>query len=374
MLNWRPIVIGVSFIFLPWNSAHADIKVRGFADVIGSNTNTSLPLTWINNYGKQFVFDSSRVGLNVSAELSHEWDFAGQLVARGDTSPGKQGSYLVTADWIFFTYRPNDHWRFRVGRQIFPLYLYSEEFDVGFNYLWIHLPTTVYGIVPVKSFNGLSVAYSEDFGDYRGILSVFAGTGFFEQFSSGIGGAVIRDQYVRGASLVVNDENIKVSASYKISHPVGNIYQSNGGSELTIPFDIGNVQNWSLGVSTHLNSFLFIAEGGTSHTDIPNTDEDKGFYATLGYELLNATLMPNVTYAYQWTKNATVFYPDSAVFASDPTGALQKSLSQLIVGINYRANLSTILKLSYERDELAYRNSSLNFGADTFSLAVDAIF
>lgn len=355
--------------------AFADLAVRGFADVIGSTTNTDLPISWINNYGRQFVFDSSRLGLNLSAQLSDEWQFAGQAIARGDTQIGKQGGYIISADWLFFTYRPDEHWRFRAGRQIFPLYLFSEQLDVGFTYLWINLPITIYGIVPVKSFNGLSVSYSEEFGNLNGSLSLFAGTGYFDQLSSGIGGMKLHDQYVKGANLSLSNDNYKLSASYKSSHPVGTNYLVSGsGSEIQVPLDIGNVQNFSFGASAHFNHLIAIGELGTSSSSIPDAYNLTGYYGTLGYEFFNAKLTPHLTFAEQWLNSEGNLYPDATVDQSDPSGARETRIQQLILGFNYRATVSTIVKLGYERDQFAFRNSTYNFGADTFNLAIDAVF
>ncbi|WP_198097176.1 hypothetical protein, partial [Clostridioides difficile] len=87
-------------------------------------------------------------------------DFAGQLVARGSDG----GNYNVQADWLFLTYRPNDELKFRGGRQIAPIFLYSEQVDVGYTYLPTRLPYEVYGTVPVKSVTGVGVIYAKRLG------------------------------------------------------------------------------------------------------------------------------------------------------------------------------------------------------------------
>ncbi len=81
----------------------------------------------------------------------------------------------LTATWAFLSWRPNNDWLVRVGKQRVPIYLNSENRDVGQTYDMARLPIEMYGISSSADFNGVYVSRSwlPDLGELT--LDVFTG-------------------------------------------------------------------------------------------------------------------------------------------------------------------------------------------------------
>ena len=74
--------------------------------------------------------------------------------------------YDGTISWAFLTYRPSNDWLFRVGKQRIPLYLYSENYDVGATYDFARLPTEMYSLAP--SNDAVSISFSKNWATHGG--------------------------------------------------------------------------------------------------------------------------------------------------------------------------------------------------------------
>ena len=93
----RLLVLLASWLFVAFPTRALDLQLRGFADLIGTQTNSRLALSTINN-GAHLTLDSeTRIGLNLSSDLGNNLSFAGQLLAQGNDS----GQYSLNALWIF---------------------------------------------------------------------------------------------------------------------------------------------------------------------------------------------------------------------------------------------------------------------------------
>jgi len=78
--------------------------------------------------------------------------------------------YTPKLDWGFVSWEFANNFSLRFGRIILPIWLYSQQIDVGFSYPWASLPNEVYGLNPLKSSNGLSLLWQSQVG--TGYLSV----------------------------------------------------------------------------------------------------------------------------------------------------------------------------------------------------------
>lgn len=66
----------------------------------------------------------------------------------------------LSATWAFLSWRPGNDWLVRLGKQRVPIYLNSENRDVGQTYDMARLPIEMYGISPSTDFNGVYVSHS----------------------------------------------------------------------------------------------------------------------------------------------------------------------------------------------------------------------
>jgi hypothetical protein len=379
MLNNQKCYLCSSFFFfllgVPIAQAF-DFQMNGFADLIGTQSNTLLPIDSIGNQGNRLTVDpESRLGLNLSADLGENLAFASQILAQGDSG----GQYNLQADWLFATYRPTEGLSIRAGKQINPAYLYSEQFDVGFTYLWTRLPSEVYGIYPIDSFNGLAVIYSLFLGDFQLRTEVFGGAGD-QTIVTPASTFAVSSNDDKGVETALSSDHFKVRLGYISANATGTISASAplspapGGAvsgTFTGNADIGTLQILSAGTNFDFKGFVvsaevarFLASGTLVHTTT-------GAYGSLGYRVL-----PRLTpyFVYSWKGNLE----GTGYLIPDPTSPLQQTLQtdqhSEIGGLNFKMTPSAALKVEYMRTQENFGDATQNFGANTFTTSVDLVF
>jgi hypothetical protein len=107
-------------------------------------------------------------GLQGTAEFNRQWNTTLQAIASPSSNDDNRTE--VSLLWAFVSYRPNNDWLLRAGKMRMPLYLYSENMNVGAAYEFMHLPTEVYSTAPTTDFTGLS--FTRTWGVAAGELSL----------------------------------------------------------------------------------------------------------------------------------------------------------------------------------------------------------
>ena len=351
-----------------------DLQIRGFTDLVLSRVSSEMPFSFQGNHGSRFTFDGeSRLGLNLSSEISDNMVFASQILAKGSDS----GAYDLQADWIFVTFKPKDGFQIRVGRQINPVFLFSEQIDVGFTYLWVRLPYEMYTLFPVKQFNGLGVIYSAPFGDYTLRTGLFAGGGdtTISTPTYKITGSQ-DDNKIVDISLV--SETTKLRVGYGASNPriVLNVPTTLASTvagpvkgTLVSPADMGTLEFFSAGGSYDNKHIMGATEIGKIKGAGTFYRKATAMYASAGYHITER-LTPYLTYAWLGDLESTAFvYPDNTVSTT-----LEKEQNSGMVGVNYKLNASSVIKGEYMRTTEIFVDSSRNYVADSFTATLDFIF
>ena len=93
-------------------------------------------------------------GIQFDAKFADRLGATIQLLAAPSSSDDKR--YVGNFSWAFVSWRPTNDLLISVGRQRIPLYLYSQNYDVGVTYEFARLPTEMYSISPGNEFNGIS--------------------------------------------------------------------------------------------------------------------------------------------------------------------------------------------------------------------------
>lgn len=93
------------------------------------------------------------LGGQLDAKFSPEWSATVQ--AKVAPSLNNDDDWSLTASWAFVSWRPDNDWLLRLGKQRVPMYLNSENMDVGQTYDFARLPFEMYGISPSNDFKGL---------------------------------------------------------------------------------------------------------------------------------------------------------------------------------------------------------------------------
>lgn len=97
----------------------------------------------------------TRLGAQLDARLNPAWSGTLQLTLSPSTRHDRQWAAEVA--WAFVSWRPDNDWQLRGGKQRIPMFLNSENLDVGQTYALARLPVEVYALSPSNDFTGLSV-------------------------------------------------------------------------------------------------------------------------------------------------------------------------------------------------------------------------
>ncbi|MBT0587350.1 porin [Alteromonas oceanisediminis] len=149
------------------SSVHADVRINGFANLIGGITSSDDTLYGYDDnigFGEESLF-----AIQVSGDINDRMTATGQLVARGSDD------YEVDFEWAYLTFEATDNTNISAGRFRLPLFRYSASLDVGYSYHWVNAPRSVYS-VPFNNLDGLRVDYSNYAGDWEYNLQLSAGT------------------------------------------------------------------------------------------------------------------------------------------------------------------------------------------------------
>jgi len=145
----------------------ADIDFSGFATLAAGLT-LDKEDSW-EGYDNDFTMDANSLfGLQASADLGEGWGITTQFLSKGSED------WDVNAEWAFVSYDANEHWRFLIGRQKVPLYLYSDYQDVSYAYHFISPPGGVYG-APWDVVDGIGSIYSFSTGEFDSVLHLTFG-------------------------------------------------------------------------------------------------------------------------------------------------------------------------------------------------------
>jgi hypothetical protein len=97
----------------------------------------------------------SVLGAQVDAQFTPE--LSATVQAKVAPSMRNDRTWDVSASWAFASWRPNNDWLLRAGKLRIPVYLSSENMDVGQSYDFARLPTEMYSIAPTTDVTGLYI-------------------------------------------------------------------------------------------------------------------------------------------------------------------------------------------------------------------------
>jgi len=128
---------------------------------------------------QRFIDDSGTfkrdtvLGAQADVKLTSQWSATGQVLVA--PSLGNDDDWSLTTSWAFVSWRPSNDWLLRLGKQRVPLYLNSENRDVGQTYDFAQLPMEMYSISPSTDLTGLYVSrtWAPELGEVT--LDTFAG-------------------------------------------------------------------------------------------------------------------------------------------------------------------------------------------------------
>lgn len=327
--------------FLTITSAFAqDVNLNGFASVHATQkiAGKSSPEYFNQNKSPNF-YNFTKFGLNISSTLADKWSVASQVLVRGNKQiPGsEEPQWGMYANWAFLAFKPKDNWRIRLGRQLFPAWIISENIDVGYMYPWTEAPHAVYDLAPFKSLNGVSTDYTFNLsGDKKLGIMVFGGEETQSVPLSTGGNETNAYGNIVGAEITLLTDGHKfrlMGAQYNVSSTT---------SENSKTYEDNRNNTLIAGYRYDKNNWLVYAEGGLREghngstvlqADTADLKKDRIYnkrvmasYITTGYWF--GDILPHVT----------------ASNSHWDTGTTQGSQDLYSLGLNYKVSPNIIMK------------------------------
>jgi hypothetical protein len=170
----RPLALGLLALFNPGLSQAIEYAVSGFGTVGYAQSDRRESYQRFINEEGTFKRDSV-LGAQLDARVSSEWSATVQ--ATTGPSDANDEKLSIKVSWAFVSWRPDNDWLVRVGKQRLPLFLNTENRDVGQTYDLLRLPSEVYAVAPTTDLTGASISrtWLSDTGEWT--LDAYTGSG-----------------------------------------------------------------------------------------------------------------------------------------------------------------------------------------------------
>ena len=352
----------------------------GYSRFLSQTNENSLGYGVIDKDGT-FLYNSI-LGLNLSYVFNDELTFYTQLTASGSQfySGAISESYPLNFDIAMLNYHPYDWLNIRVGRQVMPVWMTSEQIDMGVTYPWIRPPMEVYALAPVKSATGLGIDFKNKFSNgIRTLAGIRLGDGTYNESTQFSGTVHLKHIYAAYAEL--NYKNLlKLRTSVGGLNSEGlaygvNISKTNPNNTITGTNTFDNTfEFYSFGGTINWNNFLFMGEFANSK-QITNANKAttndylyvgstggafvfKAWYATVAYHLNDWT--PHLTYSQVTRSIINMNYDDiqnafSSTIANTIISGIKYKIDnnaivqRITLGLNYDFTNSLVGKFQFEQ-------------------------
>ena len=277
------------------STASAEVRINGFASIVGGKSLDSDQTLY--GYDDDISFkNESKFALQLSADLQEKLTATAQIIARGEDD------FDATFEWAYVTYEYSDELQFSAGKMRVPFYKYSDFLDVGYAYRWVRPPRSVYGI-PFSTYEGLSIVYNNQLGDWDSTLQGFYGAfdGDIDVFGNelpaelnnlgGINWSLSYDWFSARAAYIVADTSISIdnSDSSNLSALNGIIDVLNTSGLTSTANDLITDEDettfFGIGFSVDYDNFLFDAEYTQFEVEGSILAEQSQYYASAGYRI-----------------------------------------------------------------------------------------
>ena len=358
--------------------ASAEVRINGFASIVGGKSLDSDSTLY--GYDDDISFkNESKFALQLSADLHEKLTATAQIIARGEDD------FDATFEWAYVTYEYSDELQFSAGKMRVPFYKYSDFLDVGYAYRWVRPPKSVYGI-PFSTYEGVSVVYSSQLGDWDSTLQGFYGAfdGDIDVFGTelpaelnnlgGINWSLSYDWFSARAAYIVADTSISSEDSGLIGlvSVLSDSGLTNTANDLITEED--KTSFVGVGFSVDYENFLFDAEYTQFEVEDSILPEQSQYYASVGYRI--DSVIVHFTYEDNDDKH------DSSRFntiESIPTlnsavnGALEGLRAQsnvYTIGARYDFHPSAAFKIDFSR----FEDDITDTETDVVAVGVDLVF
>jgi hypothetical protein len=362
------------------------LTLRAFGSVYGTKfTRDDASATFDNDANHFSMRRDTRLGLGVSYKYSDRLDaFAQEIFYRSRV--GRESDL----DLLVLNYHPSEFLTLRFGRESIPIFLYSEQSQIGVTYPWIEPPLDSTPINPLRSIDGVRATYRSTVGKFQIQGDAYAGTGD-ATIHDGAGAtttdftATIRDGYGFNAEIEsarAANAGFRLRAGYFSG--LVSIETQTKGAPTVVPgagttttsfynsYDLGRTSFYSFGASFHLGETELISEYALrlAHTEI--TPRTAAFYVTILHHF--GAWTPYFT-VYRMIDNEGMLrpHPLAATGVAPYTTAKFERLEQQAVGLSFEADPAVIFKGEIHRFYDKYDNSAVDLKSYFFLVGADFV-
>lgn len=149
----RPLLLALMLSLSALPAMAADISWSGFGTI--GYARSDQPCAYERFTDNQGTFKRDSIfGLQAVAGINHQWGATLQATLAPSTSDDYK--WDATLPWAFVSYRPSNDLLLRFGKLRMPMYLDSENINVGASYPFAHLPAEIYSSEPMTNYSGAS--------------------------------------------------------------------------------------------------------------------------------------------------------------------------------------------------------------------------
>ncbi len=336
----RKSLFALGGIFLSSTASAADLTWNEFGSAYyGQALNSNLlPFDFTSAHHPDFT-DFSLFGLNVNTKIDDHWSAGAQLVALGDhtaAANSSNNSFNLQAAWASITYKMDNGFVFKIGRQRFPVFTASEFAYEHQQLPFREIPANVFQMAPFVAFDGAAASQTFGVGDGKLNIQIYGGTPVLAIIPPTGGNTVlslsnlvgVRVNYEIGSGLKirVNVARASVQSTTNTASAYADSEFFSGGYR----YDSGNFVSWA--------EVLYRRSGDGTPQVVQGTHtsflrEGKSGYALAGYRL--GDWMPRYTFSVATADLGTIGEGHTTIHT---------------FGVNYAVNPKVTVKGEWEYD------------------------
>ena len=308
----------------------------------------------------------TRLGLQAVYRHDEKLSAVGQLL-----TSRRDGEERPQVEWLYVQATPVQGLDLRAGRMVLPIFMISDNRNVGYAHYWVRAPQEVYGAYPLSSFDGVQARWRGRAGATNLGAQVSAGRSEGKLFMMGRSKWSLEYPHLYSVALTADHGSWSVSGSRtlgKDSELAGNglpatLKSDDTFTNLALQYDDGQ--------------FVAMGEYVTRRYSYMGFGDSDSYYVSAGYRL--GAWTPYALYGH-FTPKGDAYRARNDDFSPVP-GALPKGRTRAL-GVRWDAYNNVAVKLQVEnvrRTDFAFANRSLEFMRSTpsvtaVSLAVDFVF
>jgi len=317
---------------------------------VQTNTNDAVYTTGFEIYGATEQVDfgpDTKIGGQMDAKFNDTFSATVQVFSKQNSV----GSYSPDVEWAFGKLKLGGGFDLRLGRIGAPFFMTSDFRNVGYTNLTVRTPFDVYGLVPVRSFDGGDLLYKTDIGETTLNGQLWLGRSGVRISQSAQGDTDLSLHNIEGINLSAENGPLTVrfgtmktrlgtsgSGTVGLNTLLGGLSKFGAmpglgelgtmGNDLAIN---GKMATFSgLGAVLDTGNFVVNAEYVKRKSETTYVSNANAWYATLGYRI--ETFTPYVSFSDRKITSVTNYPPVAVPPAYPPI--VQGTVPVLVEGVN----------------------------------------